>query len=381
MDAGQKFEDGKTLLFFDEVQAAQAVLPMLRYFYEKRPNLHVIAAGSLLEFLLADHTFSMPVGRIRYCFLEPLTFEEFLRGLGQEHLVEFVETFAFPQTIPDPIHEKLMYFVQLYCLVGGMPEACARWLETEDFSAIQQVHAEILQTYQDDFSKYRKRIDPELLRTVMGSVPRLIGGKIRYNQLSRTTTPNHLRMALQALDAAGVTSQIYHTSGNGVPLGAEVDPKKFKALFLDVGLLATSLSLRLVDFHTTEDLLLVNRGACAEQYVGQQLLANGPSWIKPELFYWHREKRGSNAEVDYITHEGQHVIPVEVKAGKTGSLRSLHTFMASKAYKTAVRFNTDTPSLTEVSTEINQVGQADYRLLSLPLYMTGQLSRPLEPLV
>ena len=381
IDAGIKLEDEKTLLFLDEVQAAPAVFPMLRYFYEKRPGLHVIAAGSLLEFLLADHSFSMPVGRIEYCFLTPFTFEEFLFGLEQKPLVEYLENLALTDSIPLPIHEKLKNYLQLYQLIGGMPEACVRWIETEDFTEVQRVHAEILQTYQDDFSKYRMRLNPDLLRTSMKAVPRLVGSKIRYNQISQEAKPSNLRNALDLLDAAKVISLIHHSSGNGVPLGAEVNPRKFKAQFLDIGLLSSSLSLRLLDFHNAGDLMTVNSGACAEQYVGQELLARGPTWIQPELFYWHREKRGSNAEVDFLINEGPQVLPVEVKDGKTGSLRSLHTFMASKQKNHAVRFNADVPSLAKVSAEINQVGKVKYQLLSLPLYMTGQLSRLVESVI
>jgi predicted AAA+ superfamily ATPase len=374
-DIGSKLLPGDTLLFFDEVQSAPEVLPMLRYFYEKRPDLHVVAAGSLLEFLLADHTFSMPVGRIEYCFLAPLTFEEFLGGLHQGLLLSYLESFDFSADIPQAIHRKLLDYLQVYFLVGGMPEAMSRWFETEDFVEVQKVHASILQTYEDDFAKYRKRINPDVLRMILKKIPALVGGKVRYTKIDPNTVPSSLNAAIRALSSARVMTQIFHSAGNGIPLGAEVNEKKFKPLFLDVGLYSTSLSLRLLDLHNASDLLLVNSGACAEQFVGQQLLAANPTWIKPELFYWHREKKGSNAEVDYLVNSGPTVLPIEVKAGKTGSLRSLHTFMALKQSKLALRFNTDRPSITEVSTEISQVGKADYRLLSLPLYMTGQATR------
>ncbi len=377
-DFGCKLVPNNTLIFLDEVQAAPNVLAMLRYFYEKRSDIHVIAAGSLLEFLLADHNVSMPVGRIEYCFLQPLTFEEFLGGLHQEPLLDYLESYAFEKEIPTAIHTKLMKLLQVYWLVGGMPEATSRWIETNDHREVQKVHASILQTYEDDFSKYRQRINPDVLRMVIKKVPTLVGEKVRYTNIDPHTTPSSLNSAIRALASARVISQIFHSAGNGVPLGAEVNEKRFKALFLDIGLLSTSLSIRLLDLHNADNLLFVNSGACAEQFVGQELLTANPSWIKPELFYWHREARGSNAEVDYLINNGPDVIPVEVKAGKTGSLRSLHTLMASKEGKLAVRFNADIPSMADISTEITQVGKAHYRLMSLPLYLTGQLNRLLN---
>ena len=377
-DTGTKMEPGNTLLFFDEIQSAPRALAMLRYFYEKRPDIHVIAAGSLLEFLLADHSFSMPVGRIEYCFLSPLSFEEFLGGMQQESLVAYLESFDFSKEIPEALHLKLLNYLKLYFLVGGMPEATARWLKTEDFTAVQKVHASILQTYEDDFSKYINRLSPDMLRTVLKKIPTIVGEKVRYTNIDSNATPSSLNKAIRALASARVITQIHHSSGNGIPLGAEINEKKFKALFLDIGLYSFALSLNLPELHMAKDLLLVNSGACAEQFVGQQLLSTHPSWMKPELYYWHREKKGSNSEIDYLTNHGPTVVPIEVKAGKTGSLRSLHTFMASKHGSIAVRFNADTPSQTSVDTEINTVGKAQYQLLSLPLYMVGQLDRLLS---
>lgn len=380
VDSGVKCHQGSTLIFFDEVQSAPAVLPMLRYFYEKVPDLHVIAAGSLLEFLLADHNFSMPVGRIEYCFINPLSFEEFLKGMKQELLLDYVESFDFTQSIPEVIHGKLMKYLQTYILIGGMPEAMAKWFETEDFIEVQRVHASILQTYEDDFNKYGKRINTEALKICLKKSPKLIGEKLRYTNLDRDITPSSLNKALGALSSARVLSQVFHSDGNGIPLGAEINHKKFKLLFLDSGLHSSSLSLRLTDLHEAGNIMMVNSGACSEQYVGQQLLNTEPYWQKPELFYWHREKKGSNSEVDYLINDGPKVLPVEVKAGKTGTLRSLHTFMASKTGTLAIRFNADLPSITDVNVSINQVGNAEYKLLSLPLYMVGHIRKLLKTL-
>ena len=299
-DNGIKIVPRHTLLFLDEIQSSPEALAMLRYFYEKYPEIHVIAAGSLLEFLLADHSFSMPVGRVEYCFLNPLSFEEFLDGIGEEALVSFMNEIRLTDAIPDAIHQKLMRYLKIFMLTGGMPEAVANWIKYEDFSRVQRVHASILQTYEDDFSKYAKRLSPELLKLVLTKIPSLVGSKVRYSNLDNQTAPSTLKKVLSALSAARVISLIYHTSGNGMPLGAEKNEKKFKALFLDIGLYSCALSINLIDLQNTDDLLLIHNGACAEQFIGQELLVNQDFWRKPELFYWHREQKGSNSEIDYL---------------------------------------------------------------------------------
>lgn len=380
VDCGFKIINGETLIFLDEIQAVPDVLPMLRYFYEKVPDLHVIAAGSLLEFLLADHEFSMPVGRIEYFFLGPLSFDEFLKNLNETLLLEYLHSFDFSKKIPESIHQKTISYLKTFFIIGGMPEAVDTWLKTDDFIQTQKIHASILQTYEDDFGKYRKNINPEILRTTLKRMPSLVGGKVRYTNIDRHIAPSALNTAIKALAQARIITQIFHSAGNGIPLGSQINYKKFKPLLVDIGIYSFSLSLRLTDIHPDENLIMINKGALSEQFVGQELIYDIPSFIKPELFYWHREKKGSAAEIDYLCQKGQAIIPVEVKAGKTGSLRSLHTFAASRKSKIGVRFNLDTPSIVNVSTTINNIGKADYKLISLPLYFAGQFKRILNAL-
>ena len=377
-DSGVKIVPGRTLIFFDEIQAAPDILPLLRYFYEKVPQIHVIAAGSLLEFLLSEHNFSMPVGRVEYYFMGPLTFEEFLGGCGEDLLVDFLHSYKLKQELPESLHQKYMSFLKYYTLIGGMPEAVLCWIESNDIMEVGRVHASILQTYEDDFSKYRKRINPDHLRLVMKKIPLLVGTKLRYVNLDRNIAASSLGSAVKALSDAGIMTRIFHSDGNGLPLGAEISEKKYKSLFIDIGLYSTALGLRLTDVYTMDNILLINNGAMTEQFIGQHLLFNSPSWIKPELFYWHREKKGASSEVDYLISDGPAIVPVEVKAGKTGSLRSLHTFAALKGTKRALRFNGDLPSITDVKTTIEHIGGADYKLISLPLYMVGQFNRILH---
>lgn len=360
---------GKTLLFFDEIQAAPEILPLLRYFYEERPDIHIICAGSLLEFLLAEPDFSMPVGRIEYLHLGPMDFAEFLQAQGQVRLVKFLETFNLDDSIPESIHQKLLYYVKLFWLVGGMPAAVKRFCDSGELNEALREHEIILQTYEDDFGKYRKRIYPQRLRKVFRRLPALVGGKLKYVKIDPEERARELADSLHLLELARIYFRVRHSSGNGVPLGAEAKENDFKPLFLDTGLVATSLGLNLVKLELVDSLLMINRGAMAEQFIGQHLLYDRPLYEKPQLFYWNREKRGSSAEVDYlIVHESQ-VVPVEIKAGTTGSLKSLQVFIAEKKAPLALRFNTMPPS---------SLRQKKVKLISLPLYLVGQTKRLLS---
>lgn len=374
-ERGTNLVPGETLLFLDEIQNAPSVLPTLRYFYEKIPELHVIAAGSLLDFLLSESQFSMPVGRIEFMFLAPLSYEEYLMASSEDRLLDYIKSFTLKRSIPESIHRKCQTYLRNYFIVGGMPEAVDLWIQQKDLNQIQRCHSNIRQTYEADFSKYSKKANPEHLRTVFRKLPRLIGNKIRYVNIDRYEKPADLSKAIKQLSSAGIITLVYHSDGNGIPLNAQRNDRKFKAIFLDTGLYSAALSLRLSDLSDLENALLINSGALAEQFVGQQLLNLPMPWEEPEMHYWHREKRGSSAEVDYLISMGTEIIPVEVKAGKTGSLRSLHVFACGKSSKLGLRFNNDVPSATEVRVNLPGFTEHKYTLISLPLYLAGQADR------
>lgn len=368
---------GRTLIFFDEIQAGAEVLPLLRYFFEERPDIYIIAAGSLLDFLLAEHDFSMPVGRVEYLHLGPMNFDEFLVGLGQKRLSRFLTNFTLEDSIPEPIHDNLMYYVQLFWVIGGMPAAVKRYGADRNMTAVGREHESILQTYEDDFSKYRKRISPQRLRKVFRRLPSIIGKKLKYVNIDPNEKSRDLASTLHLLELARIYYPIKHSAGNGVPLGAEAKDRDFKPLFLDTGLVATSLGLNLADLQIKE-LLMINNGAMAEQFIGQHLLYRQQSYKRPGLYYWNREKKSSQAEVDYLISSGSRVVPVEVKAGKTGSLKSLQVFISEKKAPLAVRFNSMVPSFFETQTSIAGKDNVGYSLISLPLYLVCQLERLLE---
>jgi predicted AAA+ superfamily ATPase len=308
----------KTLLFLDEIQAMPELLSKLRWFFEDMPQLAVIAAGSLLEFTLADYEFSMPVGRINYLHVEPLSFEEFLMAQGQAKLYEFLVSWQWNTTIVSPIHEKLMGYVKEYMLIGGMPEAVASWQSDHSLELVEQIHHNLLATYRDDFAKYSKKIPTERLEEILSTTPKLLGEKFVFSRANKAIPTEILKKALQLLCMACVCHKTYASSGNGIPLGAEIKENYFKVILLDVGLAASLLDIKLHQLKQLDAVSLVNQGGISEQIVGQLLRTIEPEYKEPKLYYWLREQKNSNAEVDYLIQHNSNVIPIEVKSGSTG---------------------------------------------------------------
>lgn len=375
-------KDGETLLFLDELQAAEPyVFESLRYFYEKRPGLHVVAAGSLLEFMLdaaaqdGKKAFPMPVGRIEYMYLAPLDFEEFLDAAGKKGLVEWLGKYQVGEEVPEALHNELSLWFRRYLVVGGMPAAAKAYLEGGLEEAEREQDA-ILTTYHDDFPKYGRRANAELLQKVFLAVPQMLGKKMIYSHIDRGEKSNEMSKAFSRLALARIVSRVCHTPANGIPVGAGADASSFKPLFLDVGLACHAVGLRLDDFLDEKDFMLANKGEICEQFVGQHLLCSGKEYETPTAYCWIREARGASAEVDYIIQSGSDIVPVEVKGGKTGSLKSLNFFLNEKHCGFAVRFNIDQPSLLVDAEVADSLGRTcRYSLLSLPMYMVCQLKR------
>ncbi len=364
-----------SLLFLDEIQAVPELLAKLRWFAEDMPELPVIAAGSLLEFTLDDHEFSMPVGRINYMHLEPLSFLEFLDAIGATGLRQYVEQFSWREAVPESIHQRLMKAVKEYIIIGGMPAAVSMWTSTQSLDKVSQVHFDLLATYRDDFNKYRGRLDTNHLDNVMNAIPRQLGHKIVYTKIDAQVKQQTLRKSFDLLTKARVCHRVISTAANGVPLGAEANERYFKALMLDCGLCSASLGLTMHQLQSADELSLVNSGGIAEQFVGQVLRTIPPAYVEPQLYYWQRAERSSNAEIDYVLQHENQIIPIEVKAGATGTLRSLHQFMKDKKKLLALRVNSDYPSRTKVSVKDVSGASIQYQLLSIPFYLLGQIDR------
>lgn len=376
---GQTMAAGECLLFLDEIQAVPSALAALRYFYEEMPDLHVLAAGSLLELALGEKGFSMPVGRIEFLHLGPMDFEDFLVAIGRPHLAEHIRTFSLADGFPEALHAQYLDLLRQYWVVGGLPEAVSAYAATaagqpRDFASVARVQQNMLATYRDDFAKYSHGRLKERMQLVFDRLPALVGRKFKYVAVSRDHRASELGDALGQLCMARVAWKVRRSAANGLPLGAEPDERHFKCLTMDVGMMCAALHLNTIDLGK-ENPVLVNDGAVAEQFVGQHLLASGKPYETPALHYWAREARNAAAEVDYVLPVGRHVVPVEIKAGTTGSLRSLHQFLAGKRCDFAVRLNGDVPSLLHDARRLADGSAVDYRLLSLPLYLAGQVRR------
>ena len=373
---GAKIEPSKAILFLDEIQEAPHLLAKLRWFAEDLPELPVVAAGSLLDFKLGKHEFSMPVGRIGYMYLEPLSFEEFLDAVGKQGLRTYLKNYEWNGTIPPSIHSELIKLVKEYLIVGGMPAAVSSWVKKSAPDAINQIHFDLLTTYRDDFAKYSGRLTISRLEDIMSSVPHQLGKKFIYRNANSDVSTEPLKQALDLICQARVCHRIVATSANGLPLGAEANEKFIKVIMLDCGLCSASLGLSLHQLASISEISIINSGGMAEQLVGQILRTLTPAYISPVLYYWQRGK--GEAEVDYIIQHENQVIPIEVKAGTTGALKSLHQFMGEKKKAIAARINSDLPSIGPARVKDSLGNLIEYQLLSIPFYLLGQLHRLIQ---
>ncbi len=366
------------ILFIDEIQATPHALQALRYFYEERPDIPVIAAGSLLEFTLSEHNFSMPVGRIQYMYLGPLTFNEFTSAIDPK-MAEYLDRIEIDQPLPESAHNTLCRLLRAYLFCGGMPEAVAVYQQTRSLTEAESVHREIIDTYIDDFAKYARSKDLALLQRVFSSVPRLLGQKIKYVNLAPDVRSASVRSMIDLLSKAQVVTPVYHSHCSGVPLSAQINESVFKLAFLDIGLANTICGMSWRDISGIENVRLINEGGMAEQFIAQHLAFIDAK--KPELTYWQRESRSSNAEVDFVWARGMNIFPIEVKSGKSGALKSLHQFVLHKKSQCAIRFDANPPSRQRISCEVQMKEKRDfvsYELFSLPLYSVGELRRLLS---
>ncbi len=369
-----------TLLFLDEIQAVPEAIPALRYFYEDMPEFPVVSAGSLLEFAMADHAFSMPVGRIQYLHMGPMTFSEFLLAMDEERLQNFIHHYEPDQEIGEIVHQRLLHLLRSYYYIGGMPEAVAVFVDSRSYKDVSEVHNSIIETYRDDFPKYAGSRNLNRMLNVFNFAARNVGVKIKYSTISPRDQSVTIKKDIELLAMARVIGKVIHSHCSGLPLQADLEEKVYKLLFLDIGLMNAICGLDWRSISQMEEIKLINQGAIAEQFIGQHLQAILADKPNRELNYWLREGRSSNAELDFVIGIGGNIIPIEVKSGATGTLKSLHQFMGTKQAPLAIRFDTNLPTVHQIDTVINinkQRKQIRYPLISLPLYLVERL----EPIV
>jgi uncharacterized protein len=320
--AHQKIIPGQTLLFFDEIQECLNAIRALRYLKEEVPDLHVIAAGSLIDFALEK--IGVPVGRIQFMYLFPLSFGEFLSVNNRDDLREYIKT----QRIDPIIHNSILEYLKNYCWLGGMPAVVNAWIKHGDPQFCHEIQDEILDSYQQDFNRYAESKQIIYLNKIFTAIPKQLGNKFKFSQVDADMHSLPLKEALTLLNKAGIAYYCYHTSAHSPPLGAEIKEKKFKIFFFDIGLAQRLLGLDTRDWLLTP-VKVANIGPITEQLVAQEFLAYHDVKKKLALYYWHREARGSNAEVDFIIQKDSNIIPVEVKSAKDGRMRSLHLYLES----------------------------------------------------
>ena len=366
------------ILFLDEIQAVPSAIQALRYFYEDHPGLPVVAAGSLLETVLSKHALSMPVGRIEYLFLHPMTFEEVLEAHGQNDLMKLLQEYDSSREFPETAHDRLLELQRKYFVVGGMPEAVGRFIKTNSFEEVCEVQAAILNTYRDDFSKYSTQASILRLHRIMEYVPGAVGEKLKFAGIDRNGQARELKKALDMLVQAKLIHLAYHSDAMGIPLKAGINWKVCKPFFLDCGLMNFVCGIRNVSRERLTHRKFVNEGKIAEQFVAQHLIASEKPYIRPELFYWLREAKFGNAEVDFLLQFGERIVPIEVKAGKSGTLKSLHQFVLRRSSRKTVRFDLNRPSFQSVRHAVRTKEDSvdiQFDLVSLPLYLVEQLDR------
>jgi len=356
------------LLFLDEIQAVPEAIPALRYFYEDRPELPVISASSLLK---------MPVEIIQYLHIGPMTFTEFLAALGEDNLYKFIKNYELGQQIGAIIHQRLLQLLRSYYFVGGMPEAVAIFADTRSYREVSEVHNSIIETYHEDFPKYAGSRNLNRMLNIFNFAARNVGTKVKYSNISKHDQSVTIKKDLELLTMARVISKVIHSHCTGLPLQADIEEKVYKLLFLDVGLMNAICGLNWRNISQLEEMKLINEGTIAEQFIGQHLQASLTETPNRELTYWLCEGRSSNAEVDYVIALEGNIIPIEIKSGATGSLKSLHQFMGTKQAPVAIRFDASLPITNHIKTTINigkQRKEISYSLISLPLYLVERLN-------
>jgi predicted AAA+ superfamily ATPase len=352
---------GETLLFFDEIQSCLPAISSLRFFYEQYPELHIIAAGSLLEFALAELQ-SYGVGRVSSLFLYPFSFGEFLRAANSELLRKSIAESSPQNPLSEAIHTKALGLYKQFLVLGGMPKVISSYFSGVDLLSCQRVLDGLISAYEDDFAKYKKRTSPLLIRMVFRSVVEQNGRKFVYNKALPDVNHLQVKDALELLTMAGMILPITHSAANGVPLGAEINPKMRKFIVFDSGVFQRILGLKLSDVLLNNDFDSINKGALAELNVGLELLKSASCYQRQSLYYWHRETKSSNAEVDYLIQIGTHILPIEVKAGTKGSMQSLKIFMDLK--------------MTERGVRISQENFSSYQNIDVyPLYAVANLQK------
>ncbi len=361
-----------TLIFFDEVQNSSVAMNQLRYFYEEMPDLHIVAAGSLLEVKMKSEGFSFPVGRVEYCYMFPVTFEEFLSALEETETLHYINSIKPGKKIPTEIHNTLMKQYHEYLLVGGMPEAVARYAETKSLIDVDPVYESILTGFKDDVLKYASIAKTKYIQYLIEHASKYIGLSIKYENFGGSGFHSReMSEAFDVLEKAMVISRVYASASRQLPLINNLK-KSPKLLYLDTGLVNYQVGLR-TKIMNIQDINAVYHGQLSEQIVGQALLSLATR-KSINLSYWYREQKGSISEIDYLISSNNKLIPIEVKSGKSGTLKSLHNFIEESRNNFAVRIYSGVMGIEKIRTP----NKKQFTLFSIPFYLLHHIEQLLD---
>jgi len=348
--------EGKTLLFIDEIQLCPRAIIALRYFYEQMPKLHVIAAGSLLEFALGEISF--PVGRTQSLEVNPMNFSEFLLATGHSKAAEICNSPL--AEVSAATHSFLLGLLREYWMVGGMPESVLEYIQTKSIKSASEVQDEIYTTFHLDFNKYKPKTDINCLKSVLSNVATTVGKQVKYTGLAKDSTIPTIKKAYESLTQARIVKKVRSVSRPGIPLLAHSSDKKFKSLYLDIGLMNRAMGIEYSEALNHTNLLAIYRGQLAEQFVGQEFVSASEN----QLYYWARDAKSSSAEVDFLWQVKTNLVPVEVKDGPSGRLRSMHLYRDSYNPPYSVVFHSGQMGILK-----------EEKIVFLPLYFAGSFAR------
>ncbi len=360
--------EGKTLIFIDEIQSSPEAVKMLRYFYEERPDLYIIAAGSLLESFL-ETQISFPVGRVEYAYMYPLTFLEFLNASGEESLLKEIETIP----VRTVAHERLLELFHKYTLIGGMPEIVSNYIQNEDIASLGTIYESLLSSYLDDVEKYAKQqTQRETIRHAISTAPYEAGQRIKFQGFGNSNyRSREMSEALRLLEKSLLIDIVYPTTSVELP----ATPNKRKApklRFLDIGLTNYFANFQ-PNLIKIEDLNSIYKGTITENIVAQELKAL-KDFSNEKTSFWVRESKQASSEVDFVIPFQNMLVPIEVKSGRSGTLRSLHHFMDNTPHHFAIRL-----SPREVSVEnLKTTKGKNFKMLNIPYYLTPKIFEYIE---
>ena len=365
---GKIKQAGNILIFIDEIQNSAKAVSLLRYFYEELPEIHVIAAGSLLENLVDIHV-SFPVGRVEYLALRPCSFREFLRATGEEAMLPVLER---PE-VSLAFHDRLLGLFNLYTLIGGMPEVVQIYAERRDILALNKIYETLLQGYRDDVEKYTQgRQMPDVVRFLLKEGWNMAGQTVTLGRFAGSNyNAREIGEAFRLLEKAMLTELVYPTTSTEVPAIPE-QKRMPKLIWLDTGLVNYSAQVQ-KEVLGAKDILDAWRGNIAEHIVAQELLTLTDK-VSQKRNFWVRGKSESPAEVDFIWVQDSMIYPIEVKSGHNAHLRSLHSFLERSPQTIAIRVWSQPYSIDTIQTVKGKI----CKLINLPFYLVGQIPHILK---